>query len=90
MNTIINIRTEKKIKQQAESLYKRLGLNLTSAINAFLRASIRENGIPFSLVNEPNFNQATIDAIKEGRRIAKDSKVKGYKNIKDLRRALGV
>ena len=45
LNTIINIRTGKKIKQQAESLYKRLGLNLTSAINAFLSASLRENGI---------------------------------------------
>ena len=40
------------------------------------------------LVDEPEFNDETVEAIKEGRKIAYDPKVKGYKNIKSLKRAL--
>ena len=62
---------------------------MTTAINMFLRASIRESGIPFDLkLNLPN--DQTIKAIEEGRMIAKDTNVKAYDNIDDLRKALEV
>lgn len=35
-------------------------------------------------------NKETIKAIEESRKIAKDDKVKGYDNIKDLKKALDV
>lgn len=61
----------------------------TSAINMFLRAVIRENGIPFSpKLGAPN--RTTAAAIKDGRRIASDSNVKGYTGMDDLKDALGV
>ena len=47
--TNLNIRTNKKIKDQAEAIFNELGLNMTTAINIFLKAAIREHGIPFSL-----------------------------------------
>ena len=47
--TNLNIRTDKEIKEAAEKIYASLGLNMTTAINMFLRASIRESGIPFGL-----------------------------------------
>ena len=53
----------------------------------FLRTTIRENGIPFSLKLEVP-NDTTIAAIEEGRRIASDSHVKGYRNMEDLKAAL--
>ncbi len=60
---------------------------MTTAINMFLRAAIRENGIPFALkLDKPN--STTIAAIKEGRRTADDKRVKGYSNIDDLKKAL--
>ncbi|KAA9268306.1 type II toxin-antitoxin system RelB/DinJ family antitoxin [Streptococcus anginosus] len=87
--TNLNIRTDKEIKEAAEKIYSSLGLNMTTAINMFLRASIRESGIPFDLkLDIPN--DETIKAIEEGRMIAKDNKVKSYDNIDDLRKALGV
>jgi len=88
MTTTINIRTDKDVKMAAEALYKKLGLNLSTAINTFLRASIRQNGLPFDLVDEPDYNQETIDAIKEADRIARDPKVKGYKSVKAFMKAL--
>ena len=53
--TNLNIRTDKEIKEQADKIFSELGLNMTTAINIFLRTTIRENGIPFSLKLEvPN------------------------------------
>ncbi len=85
--TNLNIRTDKEIKEAAEKIYSSLGLNMTTAINMFLRASIRESGIPFDLkLDVPN--DETIKAIEEGRMIAKDTNVKSYDNMDDLRKAL--
>ena len=47
--TNLNIRTDKAIKDQADAIFNELGLNMTTAINIFLRTAIREHGIPFSL-----------------------------------------
>ncbi|WP_106460983.1 type II toxin-antitoxin system RelB/DinJ family antitoxin [Anaerococcus sp. Marseille-P3915] len=87
--TNLNIRTDKEIKEAAEKIYSSLGLNMTTAINMFLRASIRESGIPFDLkLNQ--LNEETIKAIEEGRKIAEDKNVRSYDSIDDLRKALEV
>ena len=41
--TYLNIRTDKTVKEQAEDIFNQLGLNMTTAINMFLRTTIREN-----------------------------------------------
>lgn len=85
--TNLNIRTEKAVKEAAESIFAELGLNMTTAVNMFLRQTIRENGIPFSLkLDRPN--EITMAAIAEGRRIAVDRNEKGYKSLSDLKEAL--
>ena len=47
--TNLNIRTDKEIKNQAEEIFNEFGLNMTTAINMFLRTVVREYGIPFEL-----------------------------------------
>ena len=87
--TNLNIRTDKEIKDQADRIFSELGLNMTTAINMFLRATIRENGIPFALkLDEPN--EKTAAAIEEGRRITSDNSVKGYTNMDELKTALEI
>ncbi len=87
--TNLNIRTNKEIKDRADSICSELGMNMTTAVNMFLRAMVRENGIPFELkLNEPN--EITIKAIEEGRKIALDPNVQGYNNIDDLKKALEI
>lgn len=72
--TNLNIRIDKEIKDQADRIFSDLGLNMTTAINIFLRTTIRENGIPFALkLDVPN--EITAAAIEEGRRIASDNSV---------------
>ncbi|MGP1366826.1 MAG: type II toxin-antitoxin system RelB/DinJ family antitoxin [Schwartzia sp. (in: firmicutes)] len=85
--TNLNVRTNHEIKRQAEAVFNELGLTMTSAINLFLRASIRQNGMPFPLtLHTPN--RITREAIAEGRRMAADPKAKGYRNMDELKAAL--
>ena len=49
MTTNLNIRIDKDIKDQAEGIFNELGINMTTAVNIFLRTAIREHGIPFEL-----------------------------------------
>ena len=51
-NTNINIRVNNDVKNKAQDLFSALGLDMTSAINIFLRQAIRKNGIPFELLAE--------------------------------------
>ena len=85
----LNVRTDATIKQQAETIFTELGMNMTTAVNLFLRATVRENGLPFDLkLDDPNAKTAA--AIEEGRRIAFDPSAVGYHSIDELKKALGI
>ncbi len=87
--TNLNIRTDKNVKAEAEKIFDALGLNMTTAVNIFLRQAIRVNGIPFEVkLSVPN--ETTASAIKEGRAMAYDDNAKGYSSIADLKAALEV
>jgi DNA-damage-inducible protein J len=85
--TNLNIRVDKTVKDQAEEIFNELGLNMTTAINVFLRSTIREHGIPFELkLDEPN--ATTIAAIEEGKKLLSDPTAPRYSSIEDLKAAL--
>lgn len=81
--TTINVRVDEDLKRRVESIYSELGMNLSTAINVFLRASVRCDGIPFDMRLE-NPNSETIAAMLEAERIAKDPSVKGYTDLDEL------
>jgi DNA-damage-inducible protein J len=90
--TNLNIRTDKAVKEQAEQIFSELGLNMTTAVNMFLRTTIREHGIPFELkLDIPNIpNETTAAAIEEGRRLAANPSAPKYSSIDELKAALEV
>lgn len=59
-----NISIDADIKAKAQELFADFGLDLSTAINMFLRQSVRENAIPFSVSREVP-NSDTLEAIKE-------------------------
>ena len=78
---VINIRVNDEVKKEAESIFKSLGLNMSVAMNLFLKKCINENGIPFDL-KLPN---------KETNKILNwDIERKSYKNVDELFEDLGV
>lgn len=77
-----SIRVDKDIKSQCESIYEELGINLTTAINVFLRQSLRAGGFPFDVrLDRPV--QETITAMLEADRIAYDPDVKKYSDVEE-------
>ena len=60
--TNLNIRTDKEVKDKAEEIFSELGLNMTTAVNIFLRTAIREHGIPFT-PDWGDVNRAVVDMI---------------------------
>lgn len=85
--TTINVRVDEQVKKQANELFEELGLDMSTALNLFLRQAISYGGIPFE-IRKPN--KITLEAIEEGRRLAQDENSVGYSNINDLKAALGV
>lgn len=51
----ISIRVDNKVKEQFDNLCNELGLNMSTAINLFVKTAIREKRIPFEIsLNTPN------------------------------------
>jgi addiction module RelB/DinJ family antitoxin len=56
----INIRTDSDIKQKAQKLFERLGLDMTTAVNIFLRQAINKDTLPFDILPIVNQNKGNI------------------------------
>lgn len=71
--TNLNIRIDEDLKRQADAIFSELGLNMSTAINMFLRYSVRYGGIPFELrVEKPNAETlAAIDDVNNNRNMSK-------------------
>ena len=85
--TPTQIRIDKTVKEQANELFANLGLDMSSAVNMFLRQCILRGGLPFA-VEIPRYNQETLSAMAEARKISQDPSVAGYSNMTDLINAL--
>jgi DNA-damage-inducible protein J len=85
--TNFSVRMDSDVKKQCEVLFGELGMNLTTAINVFLRQSLRSGGFPFDVtINTPN--AVTIAAMQEAERIARDPNAKRYSDVEEALREL--
>ena len=48
-STLVQIRVDEKLKDDAVAVYEHLGLDLSTAVRIFFKRSVAENGIPFSM-----------------------------------------
>ena len=54
MSSTIQVRVEDELKQQADSLFKSLGTDTTSAIRMFLTQAVAYDGFPFEIKRNNN------------------------------------
>ncbi len=52
--TVLNIKTDKKIKKEAQKVARELGLPLGTIVNAYLRELVHEKRVLFSVPPAPN------------------------------------
>ena len=83
-----SISIDADVKAQAQELFADFGLDLSTAINIFLRQSIRENCIPFTIQREvPNAD--TIAAMKEADDMVKHpERYETFRSMEELKKAL--
>ena len=77
----MSFRVDKKLKKQADELFKNLGMNTSVALNMFLTQSVREQSIPFiPSMDVPNARLISameeVEAIENG--IVKAKKYKTF------------
>lgn len=81
-NTVnLNIRVDEEVKRKAEAVFNELGLNMSTAMNIFLRQTIRYGGIPFDLrIKLPNEEtQVAIEDVNNDRNMSKT-----FESVTDL------
>lgn len=80
--TNFTCRLNNDIKKKSEAVFNELGINLTTAINVFLRESIRVGGFPFDVrLNRPN--KETLSAMTEAEKISADPSIRKYSNVEE-------
>lgn len=86
----MSFRVDKDLKEQADELFKSLGMNTSVALNMFLTQSVREQQIPFMVtMQSPEPSDRLKIALKELEDVENGKvKLKGYNNMTDLVEAL--
>lgn len=64
----ISLRVDDEVKRNAERTFDEIGLSMSTAINIFLKAVVRENRIPFELSADPFYSKENIEELE--RRVA--------------------
>jgi len=54
----VNIRIDDELKDRADVLFDELGLNMTTAFTIFVKAAVRQGGIPFEVSLDPFYSEA--------------------------------
>lgn len=52
--TSMSIRLDSEVKEQAQQVFNSLGMDMTTAINIFLRQAIQYQGLPFDVRLDEN------------------------------------
>ena len=84
MNTVINIRIDKKTKLGAQKTLESMGLDLSTGIKLFLNQVVVEQGIPFTPSKNAKkirarWDKEVAEALKNG---------KSYKSAKEMMDAI--
>lgn len=86
LTSAINVQVNAKDKELATNILKNLGLNMSTAINMFIKQIIKKDGIPFEVTNQKP-SQELLEALQEGEAIiqeVREGKRKGYNNVNEM------
>ena len=64
LTSAINVNVPAEVKKESNDIFNNLGLNMSTAINMFLKRVIYERGIPFD-VKEPKPSKELLEALQE-------------------------
>lgn len=69
MKTILNIKTDKDLKEEAKAVAQELGVPLSTVVNAFLKQFVRDREVVFSAGYTPSkYLVGILDSFEEERK----------------------
>ena len=68
----VSFRVDDDIKKKAERTFDDIGISMSTAINIYLKAVVRENRIPFELSADPFYSDANMSRLRESIRQVRD------------------
>ena len=71
------VRIDEELKKQSMEQFAQLGIDMSSAMNMFLKQCVMRGGLPFA-VEIPQYRSEVLEAMEEARRISKDPNTKRY------------
>lgn len=64
--SIIQFRVDDDLKNEAATIYEKLGIDLSTAMRMFLKRSVMENGIPFPMTLQRSYDpEKALDAVRK-------------------------
>ena len=81
------VRIDENLKKQATELFSQLGMDMSSAMNIFLRQCVMRGGLPFEVLI-PQYKSEVLEAMEEAKRLSKETNAKRYSNFSDAMEAL--
>jgi DNA-damage-inducible protein J len=73
--TNLNIRVDRELKEQAEAVFADMGMNMTTAINLFMRQTLRQGKIPFEIYADPFYSERNQQALRRSIKQARQGKI---------------
>ena len=75
----VTVKTDEEIKKDFNTFCEEIGLSMSTAINLFMRAVLREKRIPFELSLSNNETIQVFKDVKEGKNLSKS-----FSSVKEL------
>jgi DNA-damage-inducible protein J len=84
--SVVQIRVDEELKKQATNICEELGIDLPTAVRMFLKRTVRQNGIPFSMtLSENTIQKKEVDQIVDSLTGSIEDNGMSLKDYKDER-----
>lgn len=82
-NVSIQFNTDPTLKAQATTLFNRLGTDMSTALNMFLKQCVATDSIPLE-TEFYSLKPEVLEAVSEAKQISRDSSAKTYTSFDEL------
>jgi len=82
--TSINVRVEEHDKRMFDNFCNSIGMNISTAVNVFIKATLRENKIPFLLGADAYFTNGNLRHIEKAMKAFEEGRRGRYFTLEEL------